>query len=60
MKITQNVQKAVTKESRILASHIYLGMLIKRSLRQKRHIYMAMRRAKVNFTYEDRAIACEL
>jgi hypothetical protein len=29
-------------------------MLIKRALRQKRHIYQAIRRAKENYSFEER------
>jgi len=35
-------------------------MLLKRKIRQRRHIYLAIRRARENFTYEDHALSIQL
>lgn len=43
-----------------MACHVYLGQLIKRRFRNKRHIYLSIKHAKENYSFEDRALALDL
>ena len=54
------LDKAYFTEVKTLASHHYVSQLIKRNLRQKRHIYLAIKHAKDNYLFEDRALALDL
>jgi hypothetical protein len=54
------LDKAYFTEVKNLASHLYVSQLIKRNLRQKRHIYLAIKHAKDNYMFEDRALALDL
>lgn len=43
-----------------MASHYYLSQLLKKKIKQRRHHYLAIKRAKENFIYEDRALTKDL
>ena len=58
--IKKNLERAFGKEAKKVASHLILGMMLKRKFRQKRHYYLAIRRAKENYDLEERALALEL
>lgn len=60
LEIKTRVDKAFAEEARKVASHLYLGMLLKRKIRQKRHFYLAIKRAKENFSFEDRSLSMQI
>ena len=56
-RIATLVEKSYFKEVKKIASHWYLGLLLKKKIRQRRNQYMAIKRAKENFSFEERSIA---
>jgi hypothetical protein len=56
-----DIEKIITKASysevKKMACHLYLGQMIKRRLRHKRHVYLTIKHAKENYSFEDRMLA---
>ncbi|TNV87997.1 hypothetical protein FGO68_gene76 [Halteria grandinella] len=56
-KIAQAIDKNFFREVKKVASHIYLGQLLKKKLRTRRQHYQAIRRAKSTYIFEERQMA---
>ena len=58
--IKSAIDKAYFTEVKKLSSHLYLSQLLKRKLREKRHIYLSIKHAKENYLFEERVLAFDL
>jgi uncharacterized protein (DUF2225 family) len=54
--IIKNIDKNFYREAKKMAAHFYLGLLLKKKLRSRRQHYLAIKRSKMQYIFEERSL----